>query len=232
MAAKASTRCPRTYKTRYNLQGLARLHYRPTKLENRGATHMKIAISAAALLLFLGTTSSVFAQPNRPQDNRQQDEHQQTDHQQNGHEQGRPAQKGARPTEQHARPAPTHTERSARPQQHTAHTQQHPTNRAQRPRPRTMNHGQRANARPAPHSYGRISAAHYRSNFGSAHRFHINRNDYQRHMFSYGGYSFRFVDPWPPAWSYSDPVYVVYLNGGYYMCDPNHPGIRIALSID
>lgn len=51
-------------------------------------------------------------------------------------------------------------------------------------------------------------------------------------MFRYGGYSFRFVDPWPPAWAYSDPVYVVYLNGGYYMYDPIHPGISIALSID
>jgi hypothetical protein len=181
---------------------------------------MRIAISAAALLLFLGT-SSVYAQQDKPQDNHQQGDHPKTNHQQSGHQQGRPQQKGAKPAQQHAKPAPTHTQRTARPhQQPSARPQQHP-----------MNREQRASARPAPHAHGRISDAHYRASFGNQHRFHVSRGDYQHHMFRYGGYSFRFVDPWPPAWAYSDPVYVVYLDGGYYMYDPVHPGIRLSLSI-
>jgi len=183
---------------------------------------MKIAISAAALLLFLGTTS-VYAQQDRPQDNHQQGEHQDT-----GHQQGKAEQKGAKPAQEHGKPAPSRT------QQHAARPQQHPSNHMQhaaRPQQHPVNHGQQAHARPAPRAHGRISDAHYRASFGSQHRFHVSRGDYQHHMFRYGGYSFRFVDPWPPAWAYSDPVYVVYVDGGYYMYDPIHPGIRITLSI-
>jgi hypothetical protein len=167
---------------------------------------MKIAISAAALFLFFGTTASVYARQDKPQDDHQQG-------QEAKHQAGKPEQKGAKPTRQHAKPAPNHAQHAERPQQHPA------------------NHAQHANARPAPHAHGRIADARYRASFGSQHRFHISRSDYQRRTFRYGGYSFRFVDPWPPAWSYSDPVYVVYLNNGYYMCDPVHPGLRITLTI-
>ena len=181
---------------------------------------MKIAISAAALLLFFGTTTSISARQDRPQDNHQGDQ------QQGNHPQGKPEQKGAKP-QGHAKPTPSHTrathapQQAARPQEHAAH-----------PQPaRPMGHPQHANARPTGHAHGRISDAHYRASFGSAHRFHVSRGDYEHHMFRYGGYQFRFVDPWPPAWAYSDPVYVVYVDGGYYMYDPLHPGLRITLNI-
>jgi hypothetical protein len=182
---------------------------------------MKIAISAAALLLALGTTSAVYARQDKPQDNHQQGEHPESKHQE-----GKPQQKGARPTQEHGKPAPGHTQRTARPQQHAA-----PQEHAAHPQPRTANHPQHASARPTPHEHGRISDAHYRASFGSQHRFHVSRNDYDHRSFRYGGYQFRFVDPWPPAWSYDDPVYVVYVDDGYYMYDPVHPGIRITLSI-
>lgn len=187
---------------------------------------MKIATSAAALLLLFGTATCVSARQDRPQDNHQ------GDHQEPAHQNGKPEQKGAKPQE-HGRPAPSHT-RATHPQQHAAHPQQHPMNRSQHaghPQQRPVAHPQHANGRPAPQAHGRISDAHYRASFGSAHRFHVSRSDYQHHMFRYGGYQFRFVDPWPPAWAYSDPVYVVYEDGGYYMYDPLHPGIRITLSI-
>lgn len=187
---------------------------------------MKIAISAAALLLFFGTATSISARQDRPQDNHQGDQ------QQGGHQQGHPEQKGAKPQE-HGKPTPSHT-RAAHPQQQPAHTQQPgrmQQQHAARPQPHSVAHPQHANRRPAPQAHGRISDAHYRASFGSAHRFHVSRSDYQHHMFRYGGYQFRFVDPWPPAWAYSDPVYVVYEGGGYYMYDPLHPGIRITLTI-
>jgi len=79
--------------------------------------------------------------------------------------------------------------------------------------------------------HGRISDDHYRASFGSGHNFHVNRGDYDHHRFHYGGYSFGFIDPWPVAWYYTDDVYVVYDDGGYYMYDVVHPGIRISISI-
>jgi hypothetical protein len=59
----------------------------------------------------------------------------------------------------------------------------------------------------------------------------VSQGDYQNRRFQYGGYSFGFIDPWPSDWGYSDDVYIVYVDGGYYMYDVAHPGIRIAVSI-
>lgn len=206
-------------------------------IANSRLPHMKIVISAAALLLLFGTTASVHAQQDRPQDNHQQE---------NKHPENKPEQKGSKPTQQH-QPAQNHTERAA-PQQHptnqTTHTMrsqkpeqrrtnqtQHST-RSQRPQRQPANRTEHANApRSSSHTYGRISDTRYRASFGSQHRFHVSRSDYQHRSFQYGGYSFRFVDPWPPAWAYSDPVYIVYEGGGYYMYDPVHPGLRITLTI-
>jgi len=186
---------------------------------------MKSAICAAALLLALGTTA-VYAQQDRSQDNHQTE-----------HQQGKPENKGAKPAPSHGKPARQQTGHAARPQQQAAHSQGRPA-RPQQHAARPQEHATHtprsvhAGARPAhSSSHGRISNSHYAASFGSRHRFHINRDDYQRRRFTYGGYSFGFVDPWPSAWAYSDPVYVVYLDGGYYMYDPLHPGIRITLNI-
>ena len=43
--------------------------------------------------------------------------------------------------------------------------------------------------------------------------------------------SFGFIDPWPVAWYYTDDVYVAYDNGGYYVYNPAHPGVRISVNI-
>jgi hypothetical protein len=105
---------------------------------------------------------------------------------------------------------------------------QHPTRTEQHP----PNHAAHANVtHHESHAHGRITDAHYTAHFGSSHRFHVSRIEYQRRRFVYGGYTFGFADPWPPAWAYSDPVYVVYVDNGYYMYDPVHPGIRITLNI-
>lgn len=80
---------------------------------------------------------------------------------------------------------------------------------------------------------GRIPDNDYRSRFGRGHEFRIGSprlvGGYSR--FRYGGYWFGFVDPWPANWYYTDDVYVVYTNGGYYLCDPSYPGTQIAISV-
>jgi hypothetical protein len=184
---------------------------------------MKFTIATAALLLLLGTTGSAYA--------RQEKADQQ---------EAKPAQKQARPAQQHAqtqaKPAPQqHAKTETKPaeRQH-AQTQTKPTPtqntqqaaRTEQPHTRAVNHAQ-----PAASAHGRISDAHYAASFGSRHTFHVSQGDYQNRRFQYGGYSFGFVDPWPVGWGYSDNVYVVYVDGNYYMYDPVHPGVRISISI-
>jgi cell division protein FtsN len=80
-------------------------------------------------------------------------------------------------------------------------------------------------------SGGRIPDDRFKANFGQQHRFRVSQADYSRnHRFQYGGYWFGFVDPWPSNWLYTQDVYVVEINGVYYLCNPMYPGVNIALS--
>ncbi|HEY1800526.1 MAG TPA: hypothetical protein VGG46_06275 [Terriglobales bacterium] len=49
--------------------------------------------------------------------------------------------------------------------------------------------------------------------------------------FQYSGYWFAFAQPWPVDWSYDDDCYIDYVDDGYYLFDPVHPGIRIAVNV-
>ena len=79
------------------------------------------------------------------------------------------------------------------------------------------------------HNVRRIRQEDFTAHFGREHRFHVERRDDRR--FNYGGYWFQFSDPWPPAWSYDDDVYVDDIDGEYYLIDPVRPGIRILLVV-
>jgi hypothetical protein len=89
------------------------------------------------------------------------------------------------------------------------------------------------NARPAQHAAnggGRIPDDKFKAHFGQQHTFRVSQSDYRNHRFAYGGYSFGFVDPWPSNWLYTQNVYVVDINGVYYLCNPAYPGVNLALS--
>jgi hypothetical protein len=81
--------------------------------------------------------------------------------------------------------------------------------------------------------HGSIPEAKFRASFGSAHTFHVNRSQFANGSgrFQYGGFWFNALNPWPAGWLYTDSVYVDYLNGGYFLCDPVHPGVYISISI-
>jgi hypothetical protein len=53
--------------------------------------------------------------------------------------------------------------------------------------------------------------------------------------FQFNGFWFSIIDPWPEYWVSNwyedDDVYVEYYNGGYYMQNRRHPGVRLALSV-
>jgi len=79
---------------------------------------------------------------------------------------------------------------------------------------------------------GRIPDDRYKANFGQQHTFHVSQGDYNNHRFQYGGYSFGFVGAWPSNWLYTQDVYVIDIDGVYYLCNPAYPGVNIALNVN
>lgn len=96
-------------------------------------------------------------------------------------------------------------------------------------------HSQQAEpARQAQRGNGnRIPDDRYRANFGREHSFRVSHNDYDRgRRFQYGGYWFGFVDPWPTNWLYTQDVFVVEIDGMYYLCNPMYPGVNVAITVN
>lgn len=52
--------------------------------------------------------------------------------------------------------------------------------------------------------------------------------------FSYGGFSFLLVDPWPEYWAENwydtDDLYIGY-DDGYYLYDRRYPGVGLAITV-
>ena len=80
---------------------------------------------------------------------------------------------------------------------------------------------------------GRIPDDKYRAHFGREHTFHVGHPVVVegRPRFQYGGYSFILVQPWPAGWGYNDDVYIVDVNGAYYLVDVAHPGVQLSLQV-
>lgn len=79
---------------------------------------------------------------------------------------------------------------------------------------------------------GHIPDDKFRASFGHGHHFNAKTVIVQgQPQFQYGGYTFEFVDAWPPDWAYTDDCYVDYIDGEYFLFDLMHPGVRIALFV-
>jgi Ni/Co efflux regulator RcnB len=83
------------------------------------------------------------------------------------------------------------------------------------------------------HHHRRIPEDHFRAHFGREHWFRIGHPVVVagHPRFEYDGYWFVVGRPLPPGWRYTDTVYVDYVDDGYYMCSPAHPGIRVSIDI-
>jgi hypothetical protein len=165
-------------------------------------------------------------------------------------EQAKPAQheEQAKPEKQAAEAKPATQEKQAKPEKQAAQSksekqtqakqlkQEGRSNAAGSPQ-RTAAQEQRQRAEPAlrlsVRGSGRIPDDRFRANFGEGHTFVINEpvmvGGYSR--FQYSGFWFGFVNPWPMGWYYTDNVYVDYVDGGYYLCNPYYPGARVAISV-
>jgi hypothetical protein len=80
---------------------------------------------------------------------------------------------------------------------------------------------------------GRIPDDRFLAKFGRQHTFRVSRPVIVagQPRFQYSGYWFQFQQPWPDGWSYDDQCYIDYVDDGYYLFNPVHPGIRIAVMV-
>jgi hypothetical protein len=194
-------------------------------------------VGLAVVCMFFAATSAGRAQDQQP---RHENQEKKSSHEAHGkatqHErQGRPQEHAARPqTSQHGhevRPQTGQHARETRPQtnRQAPREQRRPPERAQRnprqarPTPRVSHGGYR----------GRIPFTRYHAHFGRDHRFRMTRFEMVggRRRFYSGGYWFVLVSPWPAGWVYNDYYYIEYINGGYYLFNPQYPSVQIAINV-
>jgi len=159
-------------------------------------------ISTAVLSLTLGVVGPAFAQEQHEQQEEQKD---------------KPAAKENEKKAQPAKPEEksTQAEKNVRPEEKNAKPAQE----------------QHAQAKPAAQAQrGRIPDDRFKANFGQGHTFRVSQGDYNHRRFQYGGYSFGFVGVWPSNWLYTQNVYVVEIDGVYYLCNASYPGVNLELS--
>src|ERR1700729_4047034 len=82
-----------------------------------------------------------------------------------------------------------------------------------------------------------IPQSTYNLRFGSQHwfRLHSQPTIYMGYpRFSYGGFWFLLVDPWPASWAENwyatDDIYIEYADG-YYLCNRSYPDFRLAIIV-
>src|ERR1700733_8244287 len=139
----------------------------------------------------------------------------------------------AKPARQEKQAKPAEQEKQAKSDNKEERGKQAAGQHAQR----TPAEEQRQRSQPAlrlsARSSARIPDDRFRSNFGREHTFVINEpvlvGGFSR--FQYGGFWFGFENPWPGGWYYTDNLYVDFIDGGYYLCNPYYPGARVGISV-
>jgi flagellar motor protein MotB len=185
---------------------------------------MKLAgvIGTAILSLTLGASSAAYAQEQHDQQEEQKVKPEEKKTQ---------PEKSAKPEEKPA----AQPEKNAKPEEKNAKQEEKNT------KPEEKNAQEEKNAKPAERNAqdqhaagnggGRIPADKFKANFGQQHTFRVSQGDYSSGRFQYGGYSFGFGGAWPSNWLYTQDVYVIEIDGMYYLCNPMYPGVNLAISV-
>jgi hypothetical protein len=178
------------------------------------ATPMKLVgiIGTAVLSLTLGVAAPAYAQDKQEE------------------EKAKPAQE-----EKKAEPArPRQQEKNAQPQEKNNKQEERS---AQQPNKNNQqeqkNAQQQQHNQPAQRARGgsRIPDDRYKANFGREHTFRVSHGDFSSGRFQYGGYWFGFGGAWPSNWLYTQDVYVIEIDGMYYLCNPVYPGVNLAINV-
>jgi hypothetical protein len=175
------------------------------------AAPMKLAGIIGTAVLSLTLAAPVYAQ--QEQHEQQEDKDKPAEKKAQPEKPAKQEEKTARPEEKSAQ-----QEKSAKPEQRNAKQDQ------RAPEAKPAKQDQRAGGR-------RIPDDRYKANFGQGHTFRVNQGDYRNRRFQYGGYSFGFVGEWPSNWLYTQNVYVIDIDGVYYLCNPMYPGVNIELNV-
>jgi len=183
------------------------------------------AISTAVLSLTLGIAAPAYAQ---------QEQHDQQEEQKAKPDQDEKTAQPAKPAKQEEKAA-KQEDKSSKPEETNAKENQQntkPENNAKQ-EDKSVQPAEKQ-SQPEQHAAGnrggQIPADKFKANFGQQHSFRVSQSDYSNHSFQYGGYSFGFVDQWPSNWLYTQNVYVIEINGVYYLCNPMFPGVNLELS--
>ena len=191
---------------------------------------MKVStvLTTAVLFLFPGAIVPAYAQGHEQE---KQPEQKQQAKPAPREQQAKPAQHAqqAKPASEPQRAASQQKAKpTEQPQRAAGQQQAKPTQQPQR----AAGQQQASRSQPAA-GHGTIPEARFRASFGSGHTFHVNRSEFANGSgrFQYGGFWFNVVQPWPVGWLYTDSVYVDYLNGGYFLCNPVHPGVYISINV-
>ena len=196
-------------------------------------------LTIASLLLLPGTIASASGAGPAEQEKQPEQKQQQAkpaQQQPRAQQQAKPAQQQPR-AQQQAKPAQQQprAQQQAKPAQQQPRAQQQAKPAQQQPRAQQQARPaqQQANRAQPGASHGRIPDDRFRASFGRGHTFHVNRSDFAgtSRRFQYGGFWFAMVNPWPMEWLYTDNVYVDFMNGGYFLCDPVHPGVYLSITV-
>jgi len=194
------------------------------------ATHMKLVagvISTAVLSFTLGVPVVAYAQQEQHDQQEEQKAKPAQEEKKAQPESGKQENKSVKPEEK----APER-QKSAKQEEAPAAQQKNSGAREEK----TAQQPRAAEAKPEQQAHsgakggGRIPDDRFRANFGKEHTFRVTQADYRNHRFQYGGYWFGFAEPWPSNWLYTQDVYVIDINGVYYLCNASYPGVNLALS--
>jgi outer membrane biosynthesis protein TonB len=198
---------------------------------------MKLAgvISTAVLSLTLGAAAPVYAQQDQHDQQEEKVQPAQDEKKAQPDKPVKPDEKGVQP-EKNAKPE----EKSAQQPEKNAKPEEKNAQQGNNSKPDEKNAQQnQVEAKPGEtaqraggNNHGRIPDDRYKANFGREHTFQVSQGDYGNRTFQYGGYSFGFVGAWPSNWLYTQDVFVVEIDGVYYLCNPMYPGVNIALSLN
>jgi hypothetical protein len=176
-------------------------------------------LGTAVLSLTLGATALAYPQQEQHDQEEQKDKPAQEKEKKAQPE--KPAkqqeEKNARQEETKPKPAQRNTQQNSKPEEKNAQAQH-----AQQAKPGKQNEHAQG---------GRIPEDRFRANFGQEHRFRVSETDYRNRRFQYGGYWFGFAQPWPANWLYTQDVFVVEIDGVYYLCNASYPGVNLALNV-
>jgi hypothetical protein len=176
-------------------------------------------LSTAVLSLTLGVGVPAYAQQEQHDQQEDKDKKAQP-------EKAKPEEKNAKQEDKNIKPEERNArQENARPEEKKAQQEQN------KPEERNAQEQRAQQGKTEQHAGGgRIPDDRFKANFGREHSFRVSEANYRDRRFQYGGYWFGFASAWPSNWLYTQDVYVIEIDGVYYLCNASYPGVNLTLS--